>query len=91
MVHSPFSRVEQKRPLGYTGGLFIHELFIRSFDTYPLLGNNTYMETIIVLLLILWFLGLISSYTLGGFIHVLLVIAIIMLIVRLIRGKSSLA
>ena len=49
------------------------------------------METIIVLLLILWFLGLISSYSLGGFIHVLLVIAIIMLIVRLIRGKGAVA
>lgn len=42
--------------------------------------------TIAVVLLVLWLLGLITSYTLGGFIHVLLVIAIVMLLVRLISG-----
>ena len=45
------------------------------------------MWTIIAILLILWLLGLITSYTLGGFIHVLLVVAIILLIVRLISGR----
>ncbi len=43
--------------------------------------------TIIVILLILWVLGLVTSYTLGGFIHVLLVIAVIILIVRLVTGR----
>ncbi|HWQ78061.1 MAG TPA: lmo0937 family membrane protein [Anaerovoracaceae bacterium] len=40
-----------------------------------------------VILIILWILGLVSSYTLGGFIHILLVIAIIMILVRVIRGR----
>lgn len=42
------------------------------------------LETIAVILLILWVLGLVSSYTMGGFIHILLVIAIVMILVRLI-------
>jgi hypothetical protein len=46
--------------------------------------------TIVVILLILWLLGLVSSYTLGGFIHVLLVIAVIMIIVNLIQGRRAL-
>jgi hypothetical protein len=41
-----------------------------------------------MLLLILWFLGMISSYTLGGFIHILLVLAIIAVLIRLIQGRS---
>lgn len=48
------------------------------------------LNTIIVVLLILWLLGLVTSYTLGGFIHILLVIAIIMILVRLIQGKPIL-
>ncbi|MGD0757873.1 MAG: lmo0937 family membrane protein [Candidatus Sulfotelmatobacter sp.] len=44
--------------------------------------------TIAMLLLILWFLGMISSYTLGGFIHILLVLAIIAVLIRLIQGRS---
>lgn len=43
--------------------------------------------TIAVILLVLWVLGLVSSYTMGGFIHVLLVIAIVMVLVRLIQGR----
>ncbi len=44
--------------------------------------------TIAVILIILWLLGLVTSYTLGGFIHVLLVIAIIVVLVRLISGRG---
>lgn len=44
--------------------------------------------TIAVILIILWLLGLVTSYTLGGFIHVLLVIAIIIVLVRLISGRG---
>lgn len=44
--------------------------------------------TIAVVLIILWLLGIVSSVTIGGFIHVLLVIAVILILVRLIRGKS---
>lgn len=42
------------------------------------------IETIAIILIILWMLGLVSSYTMGGFIHILLVIAIVMVLVRLI-------
>ena len=45
------------------------------------------LETLIVLMLILWLLGLVTSYTLGGFIHVLLVIALVVLVLRLVRGR----
>ena len=44
--------------------------------------------TIAVLLLILWALGMVSSYTLGGFIHILLLLAIIAVLVRVIQGRS---
>lgn len=42
--------------------------------------------TIAVVLVVLWLLGLVSSYTLGGFIHILIVLAVIMILVRVIRG-----
>ncbi|MBS1551794.1 MAG: lmo0937 family membrane protein [Bacteroidetes bacterium] len=44
--------------------------------------------TIFVILLVLWLIGMVSSYTMGGFIHVLLVIAIITLVIRLIQGRK---
>jgi hypothetical protein len=43
--------------------------------------------TIFVILLILWVLGLVSGYTIGGFIHILLVIAVVVLIINLIQGR----
>lgn len=46
------------------------------------------LETIAVVLIILWLLGLVSSYTLGGFIHVLLVLALIIIVIRVIQGRS---
>jgi hypothetical protein len=46
--------------------------------------------TIFVILLVLWLLGLVSSYTLGGFIRILLVIAIVVLIIQLISGRRAL-
>ncbi|MGA2001756.1 MAG: lmo0937 family membrane protein [Terriglobales bacterium] len=45
--------------------------------------------TIFVILLVLWFLGLVTSYTLGGFIHILLALAVITLIFNLISGRRS--
>jgi hypothetical protein len=51
------------------------------------MGDEEMLETLAVLLLILWALGLVSSYTLGGFIHILLVLAIIVIAVRLIQGR----
>ena len=46
------------------------------------------LETIVVILLILWLLGLVSSYTMGGFIHILLVVAIVVILLRLLRGRG---
>ena len=46
------------------------------------------LYTIAVVLIILWMLGLVSSYTMGGFIHILLVIAIIIILVNLISGRK---
>lgn len=47
------------------------------------------LYTIAVILIILWLIGLITSYTIGGFIHLLLVIAIILILVRIISGRGS--
>jgi hypothetical protein len=47
--------------------------------------------TIFVILLVLWLLGVVSSYTLGGFIHILLVLAVIALIIQLISGRRPVA
>ena len=46
--------------------------------------------TIFVSLLVLWLLGLVTSYTLGGFIHILLVIAVIVIVIRLLQGRRPL-
>ncbi len=46
------------------------------------------LYTIAVILLVLWLLGLVTSYTIGGFIHILIVVAIIMVLIRLISGRS---
>ncbi|HEX3354096.1 MAG: lmo0937 family membrane protein [Terriglobales bacterium] len=45
--------------------------------------------TIFVILLVLWLLGLVSSYTLGGYIHILLVIAVVVLVINLISGRRA--
>ena len=47
--------------------------------------------TIFVILLVLWLLGVVSSYTLGGFIHILLVLALVVLLIRVIQGRSPVA
>jgi hypothetical protein len=48
------------------------------------------LYTIAVVLLILWLLGLVTSYTLGGFIHILLVVALVMIVVNLVSGRRAL-
>jgi Family of unknown function (DUF5670) len=45
------------------------------------------LTTIAIVLLVLWLLGLVSAYTLGGFIHVLLVVAVVLFLVRVIQGR----
>jgi hypothetical protein len=46
------------------------------------------LETIAVVLIILWALGLVSSYTMGGLIHILLVVAIVVIVIRLLQGRG---
>lgn len=45
------------------------------------------LETIAILLIVLWALGLVTSYTMGGFIHILIVIAVVMILLRFIQGR----
>jgi Family of unknown function (DUF5670) len=45
------------------------------------------LETVAVVLVILWLLGLVSSYTIGGLIHILLVIALVVIVIRVIQGR----
>jgi uncharacterized protein DUF5670 len=45
--------------------------------------------TIFVILLVLWLLGMVSSYTLGGFIHILLVVAVVVLLINVIQGRKA--
>ena len=49
------------------------------------------LSTIVLVLVALWVLGLMTSYTMGGFIHILLVIAIIVVLLRVIQGRNPLA
>lgn len=48
------------------------------------------LYTIAMVLIILWLLGLVTSYTMGGFVHILLVVAIVMVLLRVIQGRSPL-
>jgi hypothetical protein len=49
----------------------------------------TMLETILVLLVVLWLLGMVSSYTMGGFIHLLLVLAVVVFLFRVISGRRT--
>jgi len=46
------------------------------------------LETIAIILLVLWALGMVTAYTMGGFIHILLVVAVVVVLIRVIRGNS---
>ena len=48
------------------------------------------LETIAVILIVLWLLGLVSSYTMGGFVHLLLVIAVVVILIRVVQGRKPL-
>jgi hypothetical protein len=48
------------------------------------------LYTLAVILIVLWLLGLVTSYTMGGFVHILLVVAIVVVLVRLITGRNAL-
>ena len=45
------------------------------------------LETIAIILIVLWLFGFVSAYTMGGFIHILLVVAVVMILIRLINGR----
>ena len=47
------------------------------------------LETIAILLIILWLLGMVSSYTMGGLVHILLVVAVVVVLIRVIQGRSA--
>jgi hypothetical protein len=48
------------------------------------------LETVAVILIVFWLLGLVSSYTMGGFIHLLLVVAVVVILVRVVQGRRPL-
>lgn len=48
------------------------------------------LETIAVIMIILWLLGLVSSYTMGGFVHLLLVVAVVVILIRVLQGRRPL-
>jgi hypothetical protein len=50
-------------------------------------GATNMLETIAIILVILWLLGFVSSYTMGGFIHILLILAVIVIVIRVIQGR----
>jgi hypothetical protein len=60
------------------------------FDRLMHLGDRKMLWTITVILFILWLVGMVSSYTMGGWIHILLVLAIIVLIFNLLSGRRAL-
>ena len=56
--------------------------------SYSKTGDKNMLYTLIAVLVILWLLGLVTSYTMGGLIHLLLVIALIVIVIRLLQGRS---
>jgi Family of unknown function (DUF5670) len=53
-------------------------------------GKKTMLWTIAVILAVLWGLGLVTSYTIGGYIHILLVLAVIVVLIRIVQGRKVL-
>lgn len=66
----------------------VYSEYSANINIITIYKNNIMLTTIATILLILWLLGLVTGYTLGYFIHVLLVVAIIMFLVRIIQGKN---
>jgi hypothetical protein len=56
----------------------------------PCKTKNRMLETLAIILIVLWLLGMVSSYTMGGFIHILLVVAVVVILVRIIQGRRVL-
>jgi hypothetical protein len=64
-------------------------LFEKNFKLTIRMEQNIMLWTIFVILVVLWLIGFVSSYTMGGFIHILLVIAVVVLIYNLITGRRA--
>ena len=60
----------------------------RQWSPLTLTRKAIVLWTIFIILLILWLLGMVSSYTMGGFIHILLVLAIVVVLIRVIQGRN---
>jgi hypothetical protein len=58
------------------------------WESHSEVRNTNMLWTIFVILLVLWLIGVVSSYTLGGFIHLLLVLALVVMLIRIIQGRS---
>lgn len=70
-----------------TGGDATHSEFSGAAAEHDRSGVISMLETIAIILLILWALGLVSSYTMGGLVHLLLVIALVVIAIRVIQGR----
>ena len=82
-------RVDEIQSVSFTGSCGDARMVRFSFR-WPIKHKEIRMLwTIFVILLVLWLLGIVSSYTLGGFIHILLVLALVVLVVNLLSGRSS--
>lgn len=69
--------------------LVLHPTVAMLIDVHTLPTKSTTMlATIAIILVALWLLGLVTSYTLGGFIHILLVLAVVAVLVRLVQGRN---
>ena len=61
----------------------------RKSVAHEIYGGDKMLWTLFVILLVLWLLGVVSSYTFGGFIHILLVLALVVLVIQLISGRRA--
>ncbi len=73
----------------YPGGLLPTQCWSRNSVAHEIFGGDKMLWTLFVILLVLWLLGVVSSYTFGGFIHILLVLAVIALVFQLISGRRT--
>ncbi len=78
----------EKKADRFNGGVSDAVDSVASATGYQALEPTTMLTTILVLLVVLWLLGMVSSYTLGGFIHLLLVLAIAVVLIRVIQGRN---
>ncbi len=64
------------------------QIKLSSYNYVRLMDVNTLLMTITVILLVLWMIGMVTSYTMGGFIHILLALALVAVMIRLVRGEK---